>query len=101
MRTHGQLACETCGFDFKAMCGPHGDGYIECHHVIPLHASGETKTRLDDLILICSNCHRMIHRRTGVVWLGMVAWDLLGVWACNRVAGLLRRRRVRLGTRVC
>jgi 5-methylcytosine-specific restriction enzyme A len=64
LRTHGQLACETCGFDFKAMCGPHGDGYIECHHVIPLHASGETKTRLDDLILICSNCHRMIHRRT-------------------------------------
>jgi len=64
MRTHGQLACETCGFDFKAKYGPHGDGYIECHHVIPLHASGETKTRLDDLILICSNCHRMIHRRT-------------------------------------
>ena len=23
---------------------------------------GEVKTRLDDLILICANCHRMIHR---------------------------------------
>lgn len=64
LRTHGQLACELCGFDFRATYGPHGDGYIECHHVIPLHASGERRTRLDDLILICSNCHRMIHRRT-------------------------------------
>ncbi len=23
----------------------------------------DVKTRLDDLILICANCHRMIHRR--------------------------------------
>jgi 5-methylcytosine-specific restriction enzyme A len=64
LQTHGQLACTICGFDFKAAYGEHGDGYIECHHVVPLHASGETITRLDDLILICSNCHRMIHRRT-------------------------------------
>lgn len=52
-----------CGFDFVAAYGPHGEGYIECHHVIPLHASGEVKTRLEDLVLICANCHRMIHRR--------------------------------------
>ena len=63
LQTHQALACSTCGFDFKAAYGSHGDGYIECHHVVPLHASGEGKTRLDDLILICANCHRMIHRR--------------------------------------
>jgi 5-methylcytosine-specific restriction enzyme A len=61
-QVHGQLACMTCGFDFKAAYGEHGDGYIECHHVVPLHVSGERTTRLDDLI--CLNCHRMIHRRT-------------------------------------
>jgi len=61
---NGKLACETCGFDFGVTYGEHGDGYIECHHIVPLHASGETTTRLDDLILICSNCHRMIHRRS-------------------------------------
>lgn len=48
------LACETCGFDFEAVYGAHGAGYIECHHVVPLHESGETKTKLDDLILICA-----------------------------------------------
>jgi 5-methylcytosine-specific restriction protein A len=61
---NGKLACETCGFDFGAVYGDHGDGYIECHHIVPLSESGETTTRLADLILICSNCHRMIHRRS-------------------------------------
>ncbi|EFL26695.1 HNH endonuclease [Streptomyces himastatinicus ATCC 53653] len=56
------LACEACGFDFGAVYGERGEGYIECHHVVPLHEAGEGKTKLSDLALICSNCHRMIHR---------------------------------------
>jgi 5-methylcytosine-specific restriction protein A len=64
LKCHKDLACEVCGFDFRAVYGEHGDGYIECHHVTPLHVSGETKTKLADLILICANCHRMIHWRT-------------------------------------
>ncbi|TQR82628.1 HNH endonuclease [Mycobacterium hodleri] len=64
LQTNQTLACATCGFDFTAAYGSHGAGYIECHHVVPLHSSGEVKTRLSDLILICANCHRMIHRRS-------------------------------------
>lgn len=59
----GRIACEACGFDFAKAYGSHGADYIECHHRIPLHASGPTRTKLADLVLICSNCHRMIHRR--------------------------------------
>jgi len=59
----GRISCEVCAFDFQAVYGEQGEGYIECHHVVPLHVSGETKTKLSDLILLCSNCHRMIHRR--------------------------------------
>ncbi|WP_433917182.1 HNH endonuclease [Streptomyces sp. NBC_01744] len=36
---------------------------MECHHVVPLHEAGEGQTKLSDLALICSNCHRIIHRR--------------------------------------
>jgi len=57
------LICEVCSFDFLIKYGEMGRDYIEVHHVIPLHASGETRTRLRDLVLLCSNCHRMIHRR--------------------------------------
>nr|WP_253943255.1 HNH endonuclease [Nocardioides sp. zg-1308] len=56
------IACEVCEFDFGRAYGDLGDGYIEVHHVLPLHASGPTTTRLSDLALLCSNCHRMIHR---------------------------------------
>lgn len=61
---HGCLRCEVCSFDFEATYGTRGTGYAECHHVVPLHASGETTTRLQDLAVLCANCHRMIHRRT-------------------------------------
>ena len=56
------IACEVCGFDYGQTYGAHGLDYIECHHRVPLHVTGETKTRLADLALLCSNCHRMIHR---------------------------------------
>ena len=55
------IACEVCTFDFGVKYGPHGLDYIECHHRVPLHVSGKTQTRLADLALLCSNCHRMIH----------------------------------------
>lgn len=58
----GQLVCEACGFDFEKVYGGRGAGYIECHHVLPLHVAGEGRTKLSDLALICANCHRMIHR---------------------------------------
>lgn len=64
---HGCVACEICGFDFERTYGSRGVRYAECHHVVPLHASGETKTRLADLAVLCANCHRMIHR--GTPWL--------------------------------
>ncbi|MGH3380711.1 MAG: HNH endonuclease [Actinoallomurus sp.] len=62
-RAGGTLACQVCGFDFAERFGPHGDGYIEVHHVVPLHETGTSETRLTDLALVCANCHRMSHRR--------------------------------------
>ncbi|WP_187249037.1 HNH endonuclease [Microbacterium sp. 4-7] len=56
------IECEACGFDFAATYGERGAGYIEVHHILPLHISGETETSLEDLSLLCSNCHRMCHR---------------------------------------
>lgn len=67
LRRHGRIACQVCEFDFHATYGDRGRDFIEVHHVVPLHESGETTTGLADLALLCSNCHRMIHRR--VPWL--------------------------------
>ncbi|MFE0631422.1 HNH endonuclease [Streptomyces sp. NPDC058864] len=63
------LACEVCSFHFASFYGTLGEGYIEVHHVVPLHASGTRETSLGDLALLCANCHRMCHRsRPGESW---------------------------------
>lgn len=61
------IACEVCGFDYGLVYGERGNGYIEVHHTTPLHVTGPTQTKLDELVLLCANCHRMIHR--GPKWI--------------------------------
>jgi 5-methylcytosine-specific restriction protein A len=64
LRETTRLRCECCSFDFKEFYGERGSGFIEVHHIKPLHTltTGD-KTKLSDLALVCSNCHRMIHSR--------------------------------------
>ncbi|GGH00169.1 hypothetical protein GCM10007415_40100 [Parapedobacter pyrenivorans] len=63
LKKHGSLSCELCTFDFEKTYGDVGRGFIECHHRTPLsELTPDTKTTLNDLMLICSNCHRMVHR---------------------------------------
>lgn len=65
-KSQGKLICEVCEFDFAKVYGKRGDGFIECHHIKPLSdlsPLGGT-TGLSDLALVCSNCHRMIHRKS-------------------------------------
>ncbi|MDX3182519.1 HNH endonuclease [[Kitasatospora] papulosa] len=57
-----RIQCEVCRFHFMDAYGPIGQNYIEVHHIQPLHISGPRETRLDDLALVCANCHRMCHR---------------------------------------
>lgn len=58
-----QLFCEICGFDFKKVYGDIGEDFIECHHTIPVSTMNKDSiTRIEDLVMVCSNCHSMIHR---------------------------------------
>ena len=60
----GRLACEVCDLDFGERYGEWGKGFIECHHKMPVSSlEPGTKTKIEDLALLCSNCHRMIHVR--------------------------------------
>ena len=63
LKVTGKLECEACGFDFEAVYGSIGKDFCEVHHRAPLSLNnGETKTRMKDLAILCSNCHRMVHR---------------------------------------
>jgi 5-methylcytosine-specific restriction protein A len=61
---NGRLRCEVpdCGFDFEDRYGELGRGFAHVHHLRPLaDAPGPTQTRLEDLAVVCANCHAMIH----------------------------------------
>ena len=66
---NGVIVCEACGFDFYEIYGDVGRGYIEIHHQKPVYQYEETDfsqlvtEAMKDLIPLCANCHRMIHRK--------------------------------------
>ncbi len=62
LRRGNRLLCEVCDLDFAEAYGPLGEGFIECHHTIPFALGVVRKTKIEDLALVCSNCHRMLHR---------------------------------------
>ena len=58
----GKLICEVCEFDFVSRYGDLGNEFCEVHHKNPLaKVDNETQTSLEDLAIVCANCHRMIH----------------------------------------
>lgn len=64
LEIHG-TTCKACGFNFENAYGERGKDFIEVHHVLPLHSTG-TEIEINpetDLVPVCSNCHRMIHRK--------------------------------------
>jgi 5-methylcytosine-specific restriction enzyme A len=61
---HGKIDCEICGFDFYEVYGEMGEDFIECHHTLAVSELGpNSKTKIDDVVLLCPNCHRIVHRR--------------------------------------
>lgn len=64
IKIHGTTCC-VCGFNFQDIYGERGNGFIEVHHIKPL-ANLDAPIEInpaEDLVCVCSNCHRMIHRR--------------------------------------
>jgi predicted HNH restriction endonuclease len=63
------LNCTCCGFNFSNFYGREiGDGFIEMHHIKPIFQyQGDNlvqtiKSAILNIVPLCSNCHRMIHR---------------------------------------
>lgn len=63
-KKHAKLTCQVCSFDFEEKYGAIGIDYIEGHHTKPVSEMtiGE-ETKIEDIAMVCANCHRMLHRR--------------------------------------
>jgi 5-methylcytosine-specific restriction protein A len=67
-KIHG-YNCMVCDFNFYNVYGKWGERFGEVHHVVPLANSKGRDRKTDpktDLIILCANCHRMVHRRKGI-----------------------------------
>jgi 5-methylcytosine-specific restriction enzyme A len=62
---HGSR-CQACDLNFTERYGDIGKGFIEAHHLRPIATLEEgIPVKYDvaaDFAVLCSNCHRMIHR---------------------------------------
>ena len=66
---NNRISCNCCNFNFSDFYGKNiGDSFIEIHHIKPIFKfkqddlSKTLKQAIKNLIPVCSNCHRMIHR---------------------------------------
>jgi len=73
------ISCSACSFDFYSFYGEIGKGFIEIHHKKPVFQYSEVegemflKHAVDNVAPVCSNCHRMIHRK----WSEPISLDYL------------------------
>lgn len=68
-REDGHIVCAICDFNFYEVYGDRGKDFIEIHHETPLYeTNGEERTvflseAVKNVKPVCSNCHRIIHRK--------------------------------------
>lgn len=66
---HGRLFCEDCKLDPAERYGYEaGSACIEVHHHITHVAKMQPghRTRMEDLMCLCANCHRVLHRKLAI-----------------------------------
>lgn len=65
---HGKR-CQVCSFNFEDHFGSVAKDFIEAHHLNPLSERSENewteelRTSIDQIAVLCANCHRVAHRR--------------------------------------
>jgi 5-methylcytosine-specific restriction enzyme A len=65
-KKHHGTRCQACEFDFRECYGEIGRDFIEAHHLKPIGSLNEGEAVsydiATDFAVLCSNCHRMIHK---------------------------------------
>lgn len=57
----GELRCDACNTNASEVPVALRAAMFEVHHMVPLAVSGRRTVRTSDCILLCANCHRIVH----------------------------------------
>lgn len=66
LRIHG-YTCMACGMNFEEVYGEIGKGFIHVHHIKPVSVEERSVNPRTDMVVLCPNCHCMIHRKKGML----------------------------------
>lgn len=60
----GLLHCEVCEMVPDVIYGPGLDRCMEAHHMVPVEElQPDSVTRVEEMAIVCANCHRIIHSK--------------------------------------
>lgn len=67
----GELRCDACRTDASHVPDTLRAAMFEVHHMVPLAVSGRRAVRTSDCVLLCANCHRVVHASIAMrgIWL--------------------------------
>lgn len=67
---HYGPTCVVCGMNFEKVFGEEFAGIIDVHHLNPISQKGgdHLVDPIEDMVPLCPNCHRMIHRKKDGVY---------------------------------
>ncbi len=88
------LRCACCGFGFESFYGDIAKGIAIVHHMQPLGCAKSVKRRVnvDDVRIVCANCHQVIHARQPPVGVDELAQLLRRRWIPWSTDGISRRQ---------
>jgi hypothetical protein len=77
--------CKVCEFDFGAVYGEIGQGFIHVHHLKDLSTIGARYevNPIADLRPVCPNCHAMLHRTVPAMTLARLKRVIVARRACD------------------
>lgn len=61
-----EVQCEACRWTspYATVTPRHPFGMLQLHHIVPISAGGHNQ--VENLLLLCPNCHRTAHRIFGI-----------------------------------
>lgn len=61
-KNKGYLSCEACGMMPNQVYGAQGESCMEAHHKVPIEQlQPDSVTLVNEMAVVCANCHRIIH----------------------------------------
>jgi len=65
--SNGPICCEGCNQDYCSIYGEIGQDIWHVHHNNPLGTGAARVTKLDDLAVLCPNCHAIVHKHEPIL----------------------------------